>query len=135
MAEELKLRPVCETSVSRLEAKAKVLRPLFASGQRTAPLVVTFKTQELNEILRCYGRGVAEGEWRDYALDFMSDRAVFSIFRRSSETPIYQIVKDPALTNRQGTYLVSSNGRILRRGHDLSRVLSVLDRRVRLVLK
>jgi hypothetical protein len=135
MAEELKLRPVCETNLSRLEAKAKALRPLFASGQRTAPLVVTFKMQDLNEILRCYGRGVAEGEWRDYALDFMSDRAVLFILRRSSETPIYQIVNDPALTNRQGAYLVSSNGRILRRGYGLPRVLFVLDRLVRLVLK
>lgn len=134
MADETKSGSFRDDS-ARLEAKAQILRPSFSSSQRAAPLVVTFKMQELNEILRCYGRGVAEGEWRDYALDFMSDRAVFSIFRRSSETPLYQIVKDPALTNRQGAYLALSNGRILRRGHDLSRVLSVLDRRVKLVTK
>lgn len=134
MPDQPKFRSVRDDS-AKSEAKAKVLRPSFSSNQRPAPSVVTFRMQELNEILRCYGRGVAEGEWRDYALDFLSDRAIFSIFRRSSETPLYQIVREPALANRQGEYLVSSNGRVLRRGHDLSRVLSVLDRRLKLVLK
>lgn len=119
------------------ESDAKVLRPSFSSNKQIASSsVVTFKMQELNEILRCYGRGVAEGDWRDYALDFMPDRAIFSIFRRSSETPLYKIEKDPSLANKQGAYLITaSDGRVLRRGHDLSRVLSILDRRVKLVRK
>jgi len=129
------LPSVWENNVAEVEANGQILRPSFSSSQRSASSVVTFHMNELNEILRCYGKGVAEGEWRDYALDFMSDQAIFSIFRRTSDTPLYQIVKDPSLVNRQGAYLISSNGRILRRGHDLSRVLSVLDRRVKLVLK
>lgn len=134
MADEVNLRSECENDAAKLETRARILRPSFSSSPQPAP-VVTFKMQELSEILRCYGQGVAEGEWRDYALDFMSDRAIFSIFRRSSETPLYQIVKEPALASRQGAYLVSSHSRILRRGHDLSRVVSVLHGRVKLVPK
>ena len=95
---------------------------------------VTFDRRELNRILDLYGRMVAAGEWRDYAIDFLKDRAVFSIFRRASEMPIYRIEKDPKLARRQGAYsVVSVTGLILKRGHELDRVLRVLDRPLRVV--
>jgi hypothetical protein len=90
---------------------------------------VTFDRRELNRILSLYGRMVAAGEWRDYAIDFLKDRAVFSVFRRSSEVPIYRIEKNPKLARRQGAYsVVSATGLIVRRGHELERVLRVLDK-------
>jgi hypothetical protein len=89
---------------------------------------VTFERRELDRILNLYGRKVAAGEWRDYAIDFLKDRAVFSVFRRSSEMPIYRIEKNPRLSRRQGAYsVVSVTGLILKRGHELDRVLRVLD--------
>ena len=95
---------------------------------------VTFDRRELNRILGLYGRMVAAGEWRDYAIDFLKDRAVFSVFRRSSEVPIYRIEKNPRLSRRQGTYsVVSATGHIVRRGHELDRVLRVLDKNLNLV--
>ena len=95
---------------------------------------VTFERRELRRILGLYGRKVAAGEWRDYAIDFLKDRAVFSVFRRSSEVPIYRIEKNPRLARRQGIYsIVSATGLILKRGHELDRVLGVLDKSVRLV--
>jgi len=85
-------------------------------------------------MLALYGRKVAAGEWRDYAIDMMKDRAVFSIFRRSSEFPIYRIEKDPRLTRRQGAYrVVAASGQILKRGNDLGRVIGVIDRKLRVV--
>src|SRR6188474_1330329 len=93
------------------------------------PNRVTFNRLELNRILNLYGRMVADGEWRDYAIDFLKDRAVFSIFRRSSEMPLYRIEKDPRLARKQGAYsVVSASGHILRRGHELERVLLVIDK-------
>ena len=90
---------------------------------------VTFNRRELDRILRLYGRKVAAGEWRDYAVDFLKDRAVFSIFRRSSEVPIYRIEKNPKLERRQGVYsVISATGLIMRRGQELDRVLRVLDK-------
>lgn len=81
-----------------------------------------------------YGRKVAAGDWRDYALDLSADKAVFSVFRRTSECPLYRIEKCPRLAKRQGTYsVVAPAGLILKRGHDLGRVLAVLERGVRLV--
>ena len=90
---------------------------------------VTFERRELDRILSLYGRKVAAGEWRDYAIDFLKDRAVFSVFRRSSEMPIYRIEKNPKLARRQGAYsVVSATGLIVRRGHELDRVLRSLDK-------
>ena len=104
-------------------------------GGAAAPAVrVTFDRRELDRIFRLYGRKVAAGEWRDYAIDFLKDRAVFSVFRRSSEVPLYRIEKDPRLRNKQGMYsVISATGLILRRGHDLDRVLLVIDRKLALV--
>jgi hypothetical protein len=90
---------------------------------------VTFDRRELDRILSLYGRQVAAGEWRDYAIDFLRDRAVFSVFRRASEVPIYRIEKNPKLARRQGAYsVISVTGLILKRGHELDRVLRVLDK-------
>ena len=95
---------------------------------------VTFDRRELDRILGLYGRMVAAGEWRDYAIDFLKDRAVFSVFRRASEMPIYRIEKNPRLARRQGAYsVISATGLILRRGHELERVLLVIDRKLALV--
>jgi hypothetical protein len=100
-----------------------------------APLnQVTFNRRELNRILDLYGRKVAAGEWRDYAIDFLKDRAVFSVFRRTSEVPLYRIEKDPKLAQRQGAYsVISASGHILRRGHELDRVLRAIDKSLELV--
>lgn len=95
---------------------------------------VTFDRRELMDILDLYGRKVAAGEWRDYAMNFERDRAVFSIFRRASEVPMYRIVKTPELRNRQGMYaVIAMTGLVLKRGVELKRVLAVLDKPVKLV--
>ncbi len=92
------------------------------------PTQVTFSRRELNRILDLYGRKVAAGEWRDYAIDFLKDRAVFSVFRRSSEVPLYRIEKNPKLGRRQGAFsVISATGLIVRRGPELERVLRSID--------
>ena len=92
---------------------------------------VTFDRPELNRILTVYGRMVACGEWRDYALDFLDDMAVFSIFRRSSEMPLFRIEKRPKLRSRQGQYsVVAAGGVILKRGHELAQVLRIFDKKL-----
>jgi hypothetical protein len=92
---------------------------------------VSFDRKELGQILRVYGRMVAAGEWRDYAIAAMRDLAVFAIFRRTAETPIYRIEKRPRLRARQGLYaVVGMDGQVLRRGQDLDQVLKVLERRL-----
>ena len=94
---------------------------------------IAFDRRELNTILGVYGSKVASGEWRDYALDFGRDKATFSIFRRSSEVPLYRIVKDPSLARKQGFYsVVAQGGLILKRGQDLAQVLRVLVRQPKL---
>lgn len=95
---------------------------------------VSFDRDELRTILNLYGRKVAAGEWRDYAMDFLRERALFSIYKRSSERPLYVIEKNPRLRNRQGQYqVVGQEGRILKRGHDLRTVLRVLEPQLALV--
>lgn len=92
---------------------------------------VAFDRAELNRLLSIYGRMVAAGEWRDYALDFREEAATFSIFRRSSEMPLYRIEKRPKLRARQGMYsVIATGGVILRRGHELAQVLRVFDRKI-----
>ena len=95
---------------------------------------VTFDRAELNRLFGLYGRKVAAGEWRDYAIDFLRDRAVFSVFRRASEMPLYRIEKNPRLARRQGTYsLISATGLIIRRGQELERVLRAIDKSLSVV--
>ena len=92
------------------------------------PAIVAFDRKELTLILGVYGRKVGQGEWRDYAMDFLRERAVFSIYARVSERPLFIVEKTPRLRNRQGQYAVTNQqGRILKRGHDLGLVLRVLD--------
>jgi hypothetical protein len=108
----------------------------LAAHRQPAPSAapISFDRRELNAILNVYGRHVAEGEWRDYAIDHRRDEAVFSIFRRASEMPLYRIVKQPKLARRQGAYsLITATGMVLKRGHDLQNVLRVLDKPLRLV--
>ena len=94
---------------------------------------VNFDRRELSQILSLYGRYVAEGEWRDYAIDFGKEMASFSVFRRSSEQPIYKITKNPTLTRKQGLYaVVAQGGLILKRGNDLEQVLRVLIKKPKL---
>ena len=96
---------------------------------------VFFERFELDRLLGFYGRMVAAGEWRDYAMDALPDRALFSVYRRASEAPLFQIEKRPEDARRQGAYSVRAvDGRVLRRGHDLARVLAVLEpKRMQLV--
>ncbi|PLK70114.1 DUF2794 domain-containing protein [Rhizobium sp. TH135] len=97
--------------------------------QSLDPLPVTFHRRELDAILWIYGRMVGEGEWRDYAIDHMKDKAVFSVFKRSGEYPLYRIEKNPKLAAKQGAFsVVGTDGRILKRGHDLRQVLKVFDK-------
>ena len=109
----------------------------FRGGESRAPVPaskVTFSRRELDRILSLYGRKVAAGEWRDYAIDFFKDRAVFSVFRHSSEVPIYRIEKNPRLERRQGAYsVISATGHIVRRSRELDGVLGALDCSLRLV--
>ncbi|MAY64164.1 MAG: hypothetical protein CML29_18320 [Rhizobiales bacterium] len=91
--------------------------------------IVTFHRRELDLILSLYGRKVADGEWRDYAIDHLKDRAIFSVFRRTSEVALFQIVKDPARARKQGAFsVVAASGAILKRGHELQQVLKVFDK-------
>lgn len=101
-------------------------RPAFTSAEQVA-----FDRHELAQILGLYGRMVAAGEWRDYAMSFLREMAVFSVFRRAAEHPLYRIEKHPKLRAKQGMYaLVGMDGQILKRGHDLPAVLRVLDRKL-----
>jgi hypothetical protein len=92
---------------------------------------VRFDRLELKRILNTYGRMVMAGEWRDYAIDFREDTAVFSVFRRAAEIPLYSIEKSPRFKDRQGQYaVVAAGGQVLARGHDLTAVLRVLERKL-----
>ena len=99
-----------------------------ANQGSAVPQITRFDRLELTTILNLYGRMVAAGEWRDYAMDFLKDRALFSIYKRASERPLYVIEKNPKLRNRQGQYMVvAQDGRVVKRGHELSTVLRVLE--------
>ena len=100
-------------------------------GPSAAVDQVAFDRRELSVIMGLYGRMVAAGEWRDYGMSFLRDRAVFSVFRRTAENPLYRIEKHPKLRNRQGMYVVMGmDGQVLKRGHDLRSVLRVLERKL-----
>lgn len=95
------------------------------------PMQVGFDRSELQRILDLYGRMVAAGEWRDYAMDFEREAASFSAFRRAAERPQARIEKRPALRSKQGMWtLFGEAGQILKRGHELSGVLFPLERRL-----
>jgi len=103
-------------------------------ARRVSGPPVTFSRREISRILDLYGRKVAAGEWRDYAIEFLKDRAVFCVFRRSSEVPLYRIEKNPKLERRQGAYsVISQTGLIVRRGRELDRVLRAIDRSLAVV--
>lgn len=100
-------------------------------GPSTQAEQVAFDRRELGVILSLYGRMVAAGEWRDYGISHLSEVAVFSVFRRTAEHPIYRIEKRPKMRDRQGQYaVIGMDGRILKRGHDLFTVLRVLERKL-----
>jgi hypothetical protein len=102
--------------------------------QTRDPVPVTFHRRELDAILWIYGRMVGEGEWKDYAIDHLKDRAVFSIYKRSGEMPLFRIEKNPKLAAKQGAYsVINVNGTILKRGHELQQVLKVFDKVLKLV--
>ena len=94
-------------------------------------LQVAFHRTELSVILSLYGRFVAAGEWRDYGISCLKDVAVFSVFRRTAENPMYRIEKRPKLRGKQGMYaVIGMDGQVLRRGQDLKTVLRVLERKL-----
>lgn len=96
-----------------------------------APAQVAFHRTELSVILSLYGRMVAAGEWRDYGISHLTEVAVFSIFRRCAENPLYRIEKRPKLRLKQGLYaVIGMEGQVLKRGHDLKPVLQVLEKKL-----
>ncbi len=98
-------------------------------SNRNQPEQVAFHRTELSVILPVYGRMVAAGEWRDYGISCLREVAVFSIFRRTAENPLYRIEKRPKLKARQGQYAVlGMDGQVLKRGNDLKVVLRVLEK-------
>ena len=104
-----------------------------ARGSRQANST-SFDRRELTQILDVYGRKVAADEWRDYAIDMLGEKAVFSVFRKTSEYPLFRIEKSPQLARRQGEYsVIAATGHILKRGHSLKNVLRVLEKQLRLV--
>lgn len=100
----------------------------------TGAEVISFDRDELRKIFNLYGRKVGDGEWRDYAIDFTPQKAVFSIYRRACEFALYRIEKYPRLARRPGAYaVITATGLILEHGHDLSHVIAALDRGLKLV--
>jgi hypothetical protein len=107
---------------------------VISLSHRLPPMPVMFDRRELDKILQIYSRMVAAGEWRDYAIDSDSERAVFSIYRRHSEYPLYKVEKNPKLARKQGAFsVISASGVNLKRGHELDAVLSVFNKSLKLV--
>jgi len=107
---------------------AKII-PITQNKKQMKTSWVAFHRSELGLILNIYGHMVSKGLWRDYAIDMLQGEAVFSIYRRASEQPIYQIYKRPALRHKQGQYsVIAPGGLILKRGADLKTVLRVFDK-------
>ncbi len=95
------------------------------------PGQIGFTREELTRILDLYGRMVAAGQWRDYAMDFTRDFAAFAAFRRAAENPQARVEKRPALRGRQGMWtLLGEHGQVLKRGHELAGVLAPIERRL-----
>jgi len=104
--------------------------PLIPQRKKTGrPSQIAFDRKELSAILNVYGQMVSQGHWKDYAMDFLSDKAVFSIYRKASEHALYRIEKVPALRQKQGQFsVIAPGGLVLKRGHDLVTVLRVFDK-------
>lgn len=110
--------------------------PLTPKGSQHAvankskrPSQVAFDRRELGLILNVYGQMVSKGDWKDYAMDFLRDKAVFSIYRKATEHALYRIEKVPDLRQKQGQFaVIAPGGLILKRGHDLESVLRVFDK-------
>ena len=116
--------PISLHRAAGTEKTARAMSPATVSQ-------VTFDRPELNRILSVYGRMVACGEWRDYALDFLDEAAVFSIFRHAAEMPLFRIEKRPRLRAKQGQYcVIAAGGMILKRGHELAAVLRIFDKKL-----
>ena len=115
---------------------SSILVALYEARLKRMDVPVTFDRRELDQILRLYGRMVAANEWRDYAIDHLKDKAVFSVFKRSGEMPLFRIEKNPKLAAKQGAFsVINVNGMILKRGHEISQVLKVFDKTLKLVEK
>jgi len=107
---------------------------IISLPHRPQPMPVMFDRRELDKILQIYARMVGAGEWRDYAIDSFGDHSVFSIYRRHSEHPLYRVEKNPKLARKQGAFSVmSANGVVLKRGHDLASVLAVFNKSLKLI--
>ncbi|MBU2890037.1 DUF2794 domain-containing protein [Celeribacter halophilus] len=105
--------------------------PFPGPPNTSQPDKVAFNRLELGAIMGLYGRMVAAGEWRDYGMSFLKDVAVFSVFRRTAEHPLYRIEKRPKLRGKQGMYaVIGMDGQILKRGSDLRVVLRILERKL-----
>jgi hypothetical protein len=117
----------------RFAAEAGNVVQLHAAKEGKAPEIISFNRRELDQILRIYGNKVADGEWRDYAIDMLKDRAVFSVFKRAAEVPLYRIEKNPKFARKQGAWsITSASGQILKRGHELQAVLRMFESKPRL---
>lgn len=124
--------PVIKLRRTSASSRANVV-PLHK--KRLADMQISFNRHELRVILSAYGQRVATGEWRDYAIDMLPESAVFSIFRRASEMPLYRIEKRPKMARKQGLYWVlNASGMVLKRGHDLEQVLRVIEKKPKLAL-
>lgn len=100
-----------------------------SSSRSGKPSQIAFDRKELSAILNVYGQMVSQGEWKDYAMDFLKNKAVFSIYRKASEHALYRIEKVPALSKKQGQFaVIAPGGLVLKRGHDLKTVLRVFDK-------
>jgi hypothetical protein len=123
-----------ETEPGKSPGGGRMAAASSAAAAAAAAPRVTFDRRELDRIFGLYGRKVAEGEWRDYAIDFLYDRAVFSVFQRSCAAPVYRIEKNPKLARRHGAYsVISASGLIVRRGPELEPVLRAIDRTLSVV--
>ena len=108
--------------------------PLSSPSKPKQTERVSFNRRDIDTLIQFYSARVSSGEWRDYAIDMLKDRAVFSVFKRASEVPIYTIEKMPKLARRQGEWsVINANGLVLKRGHELKQVLKVLDKKPKLV--
>jgi hypothetical protein len=133
-ADPSRKRGLLEVVAGRANTFPAIRREVQEAKPAPSQPVVSFSRNELRIIFDVYGAKVAAGEWRDYAIDFTPAKAVFSVFRRTSEAPIYRIEKRPELSRRQGAYsVISVSGLVMRRGHDLGRVVAALDRKLKLV--